>query len=51
MKRYKVRFTPEAEADLLRLYDFLLDKDLAVAEHALESITRAIDLLRFSPFT
>ena len=50
MKRYRVRFTPEAESDLLRLYDFLLDKDLIAAERALESITQAIDMLRFSPF-
>ena len=51
MKRYSVRFTTEAESDLLRLYDFLLEKELAAAEHALESITRAIDMLRFSPFS
>lgn len=51
MKRFKVRFTPEAEEDLLRLYDFLLQKDPAVAEGALESIKQAIDLLRFSPFS
>ena len=49
-RRYKVRFTPEAEDDLLRLYDFLLEKDLAVAERALDAITAAIELLRFSPF-
>ena len=51
MKRYKVRFTPEAEDDLLRLYDFLLEKDVAAAEHALEAIKEAIELLRFSPFS
>jgi len=51
VKRYKVRFTPEAEDDLLRLYDFLLDKDLTAAEHALEAIKGAIELLRFSPFS
>lgn len=51
MKRHRVRFTPEAEGDLLQLYDFLLEKDLTAAERALESITRAIDVLRFSPFT
>jgi plasmid stabilization system protein ParE len=36
---YQVRFTAEAEADLLRLYDFLLEKDLGAAERALEAIT------------
>ena len=51
MKRYRVRFTPEAEDDLLRLYDFLLEKDMAAAEHALEAIKEAIELLRFSPFS
>ena len=51
VQRFKVRFTPEAEQDLLRLYDFLLEKDLAAAERALESIQRAIEILRFSPFS
>jgi plasmid stabilization system protein ParE len=51
VKRCKVRFTPEAELDLLRLYDFLLEKDLAAAERALEAIKRAVALLRFSPFS
>ena len=51
MKRFKVRFTPEAEDDLLRLYDFLLEKDLAAAERALEAIQGAVELLRFSPFS
>lgn len=51
MNRYRVRFTPEAEDDLLRLYDFLLEKDVAAAEHALEAIKEAIELLRFSPFS
>ena len=44
MKRYKVRFTPEAEDDLLRLYDFLLEKDVVAAERALEAIKEAIEL-------
>ncbi len=51
MKRYKVRFTPEAEDDLLRLYDYLLDKDLTAAERALDAIKEAVELLRFSPFS
>ena len=51
MKSFKLRFTPEAEDDLLRLYDFLLEKDLTAAEHALEAIKGAIELLRFSPFS
>ena len=51
MKRYKVRFTPAAEEDLLRLYDFLLEKDLAAAQRALDAIKGAVELLRFSPFS
>jgi len=49
--RYNVRFTPEAEDDLLRLYDFLLEKDLNAAEKALDTIKAAVELLRFSPFS
>ena len=51
MKRYKVRFTTQAEADLVRLYDFLLDRDIDAAERALETLQSAIELLRFSPFS
>ena len=51
MKRYRVRFTPDAEDDLLRFYDFLLEKDLAAAEHALEAIRAGIELLGLSPFS
>ncbi|MHB8623780.1 MAG: type II toxin-antitoxin system RelE/ParE family toxin [Sulfuricaulis sp.] len=51
MKRCQVRFTPEAEDDLLHLYEFLLEKDLAAAERALEAIQGAVELLRFSPFS
>ena len=51
MERYKVRFPPEAEDDLLRLYDFLLDKDVTAAERALDAIREAMELLRFSPFS
>ncbi|TMG83107.1 MAG: type II toxin-antitoxin system RelE/ParE family toxin, partial [Betaproteobacteria bacterium] len=41
MKRYTVRFTPEAEDDLLRLYDFLLERDVTAAERALDAIREA----------
>ena len=51
MKTYRVRFTPEAEEDLLRLYEFLLERDLNAAERALSAIKKGIDLLRFSPFS
>ena len=51
MERYKVRFTPEAEDDLLRLYDFLVTKDVTAAERALGAIQHAVEILHFSPFS
>jgi plasmid stabilization system protein ParE len=51
---YTVRLTEEAQADLLRLYDFLLAQDpdmIHVAESALENITRAFKFLREFPFS
>ncbi len=51
MTGYRVRLTIGAEQDLLRLYDFLLEKDLAAAEHALAAIHSGFDLLKFSPFS
>jgi plasmid stabilization system protein ParE len=51
MQSYKVRFTPEAEDDLLRLYDYLLEQDVTAAERALNAIKGAVELLRFSPFS
>jgi len=47
VKRYKVRFTPETEDDLL----FLLERDVTAAQRALEAIREAVELLRFSPFS
>jgi plasmid stabilization system protein ParE len=51
MTRYRVRLTVEAEADLLRLYDFLLEHDLSAAERALEAIKEAMRLLEQFPFS
>ena len=55
---YTVQFSAAAEADLERLFDFILQRelnsaagDLDVAERALKSISDGIDLLRSSPFT
>lgn len=51
---YKVRFTLQAVEDLERLYDFIIERelalggDLALASRALES---GIATLGFSPFT
>ena len=51
MERHRVRFTPEAEDDLIRLYDFLLAKDIAAAGRALEAVKSALGLLGFSPYS
>ena len=51
---FKVRFTLEAQADLDRLYDFLLVRDsgdVTEAERALEALRHAITLLETSPFS
>ena len=51
MIRYRIRFTAEAEDDLLRLFDFLAEKDWGAAERAVEAIHAGVDLLKFSPFS
>lgn len=51
---FTVRFTPEAEDDLIRLYEFILardDGDFALAERALEAIRHAMRSLELSPFS
>ena len=51
---YRVRFTEEAEADLVRLYEFILARnqtDWAIAERALEAIKNAVRSLELSPFS
>jgi len=51
MTRFRVRFTPEAEEDLLRLFDFLLEQDIAAAERAEVAIAKAVELLEVFPFS
>jgi plasmid stabilization system protein ParE len=51
---YRVRFTEEAEADLVGLYEFILAKDSSdwsLATRALEAIKNGIRGLEFSPFS
>lgn len=51
---FHVRFTREAEDDLVRLYEFLLDRedgDWTIAERALDAIKHAIETLTHSPFS
>jgi plasmid stabilization system protein ParE len=51
VKSHKVRFTREAEEDLVRLFDVLAEKDLAAAERALAAIEAAMQLLALSPYS
>ena len=51
MKRYKLKFAPEAKDDLNRLYDFVADIDLQRAERAIEVIESALDTMRNHPHT
>lgn len=51
---HRVRFTRGAESDLVRLYQFILDRDPTdwdLAERALEAIRNAIRGLACSPFS
>jgi plasmid stabilization system protein ParE len=55
---FRVRFTREAQADLERLFDFVLEQelardcgDLALAERALLAIRAGVTTLKTSPFT
>lgn len=51
---YRARFTKDAEADLVRLYEFILARDQtdwAVADRAPEAIRNAIKSLGLSPFS
>ncbi len=51
---FRVRFTREAEGDLVRLYEFILKRDVTdwvLAERALEAIRHAISGLEHSPFS
>jgi plasmid stabilization system protein ParE len=53
---YEVRLTPEAELDLLRLFDFVLQRelerggDLGLAERALSAIRDGVASLERFPF-
>jgi plasmid stabilization system protein ParE len=51
---FTVRFTETAQADLVRLYEFVLARDagaFALAERALVAIQQAIRSLETSPFS
>ncbi|SEK08443.1 type II toxin-antitoxin system RelE/ParE family toxin [Paraburkholderia diazotrophica] len=48
---FRVRYTGGARRDLLRLYEFLLDRDVAAAERALEALRKSTEILEEFPFT
>ena len=48
---YEVRFAPSAEAELLELYDFLVDRDPDLAEFALRELRKAATILESFPFS
>ena len=55
---YRVRLTRHAQADLQRLFDFIIEPELAsptgtleIAERALTAIRTGFDTLRAMPFT
>jgi plasmid stabilization system protein ParE len=55
---FRVRLTRGAEADLQRLFDFVLERelardggDLALAQHALGAVRAGVATLKSSPFT
>jgi plasmid stabilization system protein ParE len=48
---FRIRFTPEAKADLERLYRFLATHDVRAAERALEVIDKAWSQLEEFPFS
>ncbi|MDQ0422524.1 plasmid stabilization system protein ParE [Peteryoungia aggregata LMG 23059] len=47
----KVRYSAKARADLNRLYDFLLDRDVEAAERALDAIVSRVSGLVHFPNT
>jgi plasmid stabilization system protein ParE len=51
MARYTLRFTPEGEAELLRLYTWLAARDVEIAQDALRTIYAALKILKVTPFS
>ena len=48
---YQIRYTRAARDDLVRLYGFLVERDVDAARKALSSIHKAIEFLQEFPFT
>jgi len=51
MTRFRVRLTQEAEKDLLRLFDFLIEQDISTADRAKVAIAKAFEVLEVFPFS
>jgi plasmid stabilization system protein ParE len=48
---YELRYTEEALEDFDRLYDYLIDYDVDLADRAYEAIVNAIKILEHFPFS
>ena len=48
---YRVRYTKAAKDDIVRLYGFLVEQNLAEARKALDAIQKGIEFLKDFPFT
>jgi plasmid stabilization system protein ParE len=48
---YQVRYTKAAKEDIVRLYGFLVEQNIAAARKALDAIEKGIDFLQDFPFT
>ncbi|RST49389.1 type II toxin-antitoxin system RelE/ParE family toxin [Variovorax sp. MHTC-1] len=54
---FRVQFSEEATEDLERLFDFIVERELArdgdldVAQQALDAIRQGIETLKWTPFT
>ena len=48
---YRIRYTRAAKDDLVRLYGFLVERDVDAARKALDSIQKGIEFLQKFPFT
>lgn len=48
---FRVRFTREAKEDLRRLFEFLVERDIAAARRARKAIAKSIDFLSDFPWS
>nr|WP_153489993.1 type II toxin-antitoxin system RelE/ParE family toxin [Burkholderia cepacia] len=48
---YRVRYTRAAREDLVRMYRYLLERDIDAAARAADAIEQGIAMLRMFPFT